>query len=232
MKMEASPRAMAPYLAWLSTRRGSFVTPRMRATVALISWLECFFSTLSMNTASEDCKSPTLALFLGTPCAPSKGPTNAPWPLTAAKMQPTSGSTPRFRALEVPSWAVMGVCGMLGQPMTPSTGSPWSIRPRAMAYWRPLTKPIVPSMGSSTQWRPSRPPGEPPASMAAMTSCSSRAGPPSSPSSAVLTSSVIRALRGAFSSPSRSRLSSSATMLNVCTSSDLCSARATTAWAP
>ena len=31
---------------------------------------------------------------------------------------------------------------------------PWSSRPRHTAYWRSPTKPRVPSMGSSTQWRP------------------------------------------------------------------------------
>ena len=234
MKMDASPRAMAPYLAWLSTRSGSLVTLRILATRPENSWFECLASTDSMKTASSDRRSSTEAARLGMPS--DSGPTKVPRPLTAAKMQPTPAppapSTPSTAA-EVPSRWVIGACGMLGHPITPRTGSPPSSRPRAMAYCRPATNPRVPSMGSSTQCLPSWPPSEPPASMAASTSASESGPRPSSPARAAFTSSVIRARRPRFSSPSRSALSSSATMLKPHRpASSRCSATEMTAWAP
>jgi len=38
----------------------------------------------------------------------------------------------------------------LGQPKTPKTTSPFSIKAKHTAYWPPLKKPAVPSMGSTT----------------------------------------------------------------------------------
>ena len=49
--------------------------------------------------------------------------------------------------------------GRFGQPRAPTTTRPRSTSASAMAYCWPRRKPLVPSTGSRTQWRPSDPPG-------------------------------------------------------------------------
>ena len=66
--------------------------------------------------------------------------------------------------------------GRLGQPSTPPTISPSSIRPSAIAYWSPRRNPFVPSIGSSTQNLPRASPALEQRSIASPTSSAATPG--------------------------------------------------------
>mmetsp|Transcript_34379 Transcript_34379/g.47625 ORF Transcript_34379/g.47625 Transcript_34379/m.47625 type:complete len:205 (-) Transcript_34379:13-627(-) len=157
----------------------------------------------------------------------ANGPKNAPPPCWAAKQTPRLDMS--THPADVPSSGESALRGILGQPNTPTTTSPSSIKPKHTAYCLPATKPRVPSIGSKTQCRPLGPPGEAPKSIRLMTSSSDRVQAGSSSLTISFTNCVIRARILAFSSPVSAVESSSATMHSGAPGNARCKDHATTA---
>lgn len=170
------PRAIEQYLACESIRTPGFVMSRRAAIRAFVPWSEWPASTDSQNEACASESVVSAFIAIGVSVVDVKGrcgrgkedvsaeggrdkwrvwngwaaetsswggggrTEKAPWPLTAMKRTPRS------------DLSSLKSTGRLGHPVTPTTTSPSTRRPRQTAYCPPRRNPLVPSIGSSAQW--------------------------------------------------------------------------------